>query len=221
MKQFRLPWRKKPKPTSTGRTFPDVMWTSMCALKESADVFPPLKSAVAGVIALWEIAERAKHSKDDAQYIAVRTKEIVDLIAEAVPDGSAISPPMLQSIEHFTAVLDDIRCSMEAIAFTGGFSRALRLNRNEGTLQSIKAKLDDEYRDFSTASALRIEVQQAKLELQQIKIAAEQANVAVQQVKQQKQTQSAIEEVSAVTVSAPRDDEYAHQQYPGRLRTAT
>jgi hypothetical protein len=38
---------------------------------------------------------------------------------------------------------------MEAIAFTGGFSRALRLNRNEGTLQSIKAKLDDEYRDFS------------------------------------------------------------------------
>lgn len=60
MKQFRLPWRKKPKPTSTGRTFPDVMWTSMCALKESADVFPPLKSAVAGVIALWEIAEVSK-----------------------------------------------------------------------------------------------------------------------------------------------------------------
>jgi hypothetical protein len=61
---------------------------------------------------------------------------------------------------------------------------------------------------IQTASALRIEVQQAKLELQQIKIAAEQANVAVQQAKQQKQTQSAIEEVSAVTVSALQDDEY-------------
>ncbi|KAJ7210433.1 hypothetical protein GGX14DRAFT_565647 [Mycena pura] len=94
--------------------------------------------------------------------------------------------------ESPSSVLGDIQRSMEAIASTGGFSRALRLNRNEGTLQSIKAKLDDEYRDFAIASALRIE-------LQQIKIAAEQANVAVQQARQQTQTQSAIEEVSAVT----------------------
>jgi hypothetical protein len=60
--RLRVPWRTRLKPVSkqishSNYTFPDVMWTSMCALRESADVFPSLKSAVAGVLALWDIAE--------------------------------------------------------------------------------------------------------------------------------------------------------------------
>jgi hypothetical protein len=39
------------------RTLPDVLWTSVLALRDSADAFPPLKSAVGGVIALCDIAE--------------------------------------------------------------------------------------------------------------------------------------------------------------------
>jgi hypothetical protein len=96
----------------------------MRALKESADTFPPLKSAVSGVVALFEIAEvggclhlaatpkhadiatrtpqRAKHAKSDAHAIALRTKEILDVVADAVPDGSAIPAPMAQSIQRFT-----------------------------------------------------------------------------------------------------------------------
>jgi hypothetical protein len=35
----------------------DALRTALFALKESADGFPPLKSAVSGVIALWDIAE--------------------------------------------------------------------------------------------------------------------------------------------------------------------
>jgi hypothetical protein len=37
---------------------------------------------------------------------------------------------------------------MEVITLTGGFSRLMHLNRNEQTLQGIKARLDDAYRDF-------------------------------------------------------------------------
>jgi hypothetical protein len=33
------------------------MWTSLWALKESSDAFPPLKSVTGGVAALWEITE--------------------------------------------------------------------------------------------------------------------------------------------------------------------
>ncbi|KAJ7206175.1 hypothetical protein C8J57DRAFT_1534717 [Mycena rebaudengoi] len=96
-------------PNQTPRTlahsaFPDVLWTSLLALKESADAFPPLKSTVGGVVALWDIAElasaqRAKHSRTDARDIALRTKDIVDLIADVVPDPSEIPPPMLLSID--------------------------------------------------------------------------------------------------------------------------
>ncbi|KAF7369367.1 hypothetical protein MVEN_00265300 [Mycena venus] len=123
---------------TSANALPDIFWTSMRALKESADAFPPLKGAVGGAIALCEIAERAKHSKSDARAIALRVKEIIDGIADAVPDGSVISPPMLISIQRFTILLDEIRSSMEDIALTNRASRILHLNRDERLLQSIK-----------------------------------------------------------------------------------
>jgi len=147
----------------------------MLALKESADAFPPLKSAVGGAIAICDIAERAKHSKSDARAVALRTKEIMDLVADAVPDGYNISPPMLLSIQRFSVLLDEIRCSMEVIALTGGISRVVHLNRNERLLLRIKTRLDDAYRDFLAASTLRLEVQQTELAIQQAQFAMQQA----------------------------------------------
>ncbi|KAJ6554259.1 hypothetical protein B0H19DRAFT_144040 [Mycena capillaripes] len=126
----------------------DLLSTSLLALKESADVFPPLKSVVGGVLAVWDIAERAKHCKSDARDIALRTKAILFIIADAVPDGSFISQPMLLSIQRFTVLLNDIHGSIEAIALTRGVSHVVRFKRNERTLQTIKSQLDDAYRDF-------------------------------------------------------------------------
>ncbi|KAJ7193974.1 hypothetical protein GGX14DRAFT_477109 [Mycena pura] len=154
---------------------PDLLSTSLLALKESADAFPPLKSAVGGVIAVWDIAQRAKHSKSDAHDIALRTRVILDVLADAVPDPASIPAPMLRSIERFTILLDDIRRSMEAIALTGGVSRIVHFNRNERVLQDIKARLDDAYRDFLAASALRVEAQQAEIAVEQKQLASRQA----------------------------------------------
>jgi len=178
--------------SSKASTLPDVLWTSLYALKESADAFPPLKSAVSGVVALCEIAERAKHSKSDACDVALRTKEIVDVIADAVPDGSDIPPPMLRSIERFTVTLDEIRSSMEAIALTRGLSRFVHLRDNESTVQNIKARLDDEYRDFLASSTLRVEVQQTTIAAQ-----------IVRHTQQQIQAHSDLKKVSAVTDTLP------------------
>jgi len=184
--------RKPPSPTvkvkfksSSSRTsapLPDLLSTSLIALKESADAFPPLKSAVGSVLALWDIAERAKHSKTDARDIALRTKTILDVIADAVPDGSAISPPMLQSIERFTVLLHDIRRLMVAMSLTNGVSRIMHLNRNESALLGIRTELEEAYRDFLAASALRVEVQQVKIASQQAEFAVQQAKLEVQQM---------------------------------------
>jgi hypothetical protein len=46
--------------------------------------------------------QRAKHSKSAARDIALRTKDILDVIADVIPDGSIISPSMLIRIERFT-----------------------------------------------------------------------------------------------------------------------
>jgi hypothetical protein len=145
------------------------MWTSLWALKESSDAFPPLKSATGGVVALWEITERVKYSRTDALDIALRTKEILDVIADSVPDGAAIPPPMLKSIKAFTVILGEIRCNLEDIALTAWISRVVHLRRNERTVQGMKAQLDDVYRDFVVSSALRVEAQQTKIAVQQAK----------------------------------------------------
>ncbi|KAF7371532.1 hypothetical protein MVEN_00008000 [Mycena venus] len=165
-----LPFRHKAKPASS----PDVLWTSLYALKDSADAFPPLKSAVSGVVALCEIAERAKHSKSDARDVALRTKEIIDVVADAIPDGSEISPLMLRSLERFRVTLDEIRSSMEAIALARGLSPFMHLRANERTIQSIKAQLDDEYHDFLAASILRVEMQQTTIAAQVVRYAQQQ-----------------------------------------------
>jgi hypothetical protein len=86
------------------------------------------------------------------------------VIADSVPDGAAIPPPMLKSIEAFTvyvllpiatrilifplSVLDEIRRNLEDIALTGRLSRIAHLRRNERTVEGMKTQLDDAYRDF-------------------------------------------------------------------------
>ncbi|KAJ6564567.1 hypothetical protein B0H19DRAFT_1286086 [Mycena capillaripes] len=109
---------------------------------------------------------------------------------------------MLLSIEKFPVLLDEIGCSMQVITLTGRVSRIVHLNRNERALQDIKSKLDDTYRDFLAASALRHEVQQTQLVLQQTRLALQQIEFVTQKTefaKQQTQTQLEIKTVSAET----------------------
>ncbi|KAJ7187856.1 hypothetical protein C8R46DRAFT_3041 [Mycena filopes] len=174
----RWPWGRKQPPPPTAlrvpKALPDLLSTSLLALKESADAFPPLKSTVGGVVALWDIAKRAKRCKSDAADIAQRTEDIVCLIADAVPDPMAIPGPMLKSIEGFTYLLAEICATMEKIVLARWVPRVIYLNSTERTLQEIKSRLDDAYRDFQTASTLRVETQQAELAIRQKALALQQ-----------------------------------------------
>jgi hypothetical protein len=58
---------------------PDVSWTSLLALKESADAFPPLKAAVGGVIAICDIAEVSVLSNS-------RERQIIDNTQRSAPE---------------------------------------------------------------------------------------------------------------------------------------
>ncbi|KAJ7831284.1 hypothetical protein B0H13DRAFT_1915505 [Mycena leptocephala] len=84
----------------------DIALTSQSALRDSADAFPPLKSVASGVLALWDTAEvlpiqRVKTSKEKAQMLSRRALEILEGLADAVPDPSNIPPPVLASIQRF------------------------------------------------------------------------------------------------------------------------
>ncbi|KAJ7289137.1 hypothetical protein C8J57DRAFT_1213508 [Mycena rebaudengoi] len=86
------------------------------------------------------------------------------------------------------SMLEEIRISMEAITLMGGVSRVVHLPENERTLREIKARLEEQYRDFLATSVLRVEVQQTAI------------------AQRQTQTQADVEKVSAATASVRARD---------------
>ncbi|KAH9961047.1 hypothetical protein BC827DRAFT_1376429 [Russula dissimulans] len=55
----------------------DTMRTSLELLSQTSDVFPPLKSAVGGVLALWDLVERVKDVEDEARALLQRANETI------------------------------------------------------------------------------------------------------------------------------------------------
>ncbi|KAK7001882.1 hypothetical protein R3P38DRAFT_3045220 [Favolaschia claudopus] len=74
---------------------------------------------------------------------------------------------MVDSIEHFTVLLVDIRSATEDITHASRMSRFLRVAHHERKVQDIRTKLDNAYRDFEAASTLRVEFQQSVITVQQ------------------------------------------------------
>ncbi|KAJ7724764.1 hypothetical protein B0H16DRAFT_1472172 [Mycena metata] len=196
-----LSWVRKPRapsPTvkvkvkSSSSRVADILSTSLIALKESADAFPVLKGAVGGVLALWDIArrgvvrlkdfQRSKHSKGQARDIAHRAETILGVIADAVPDGSVIPPPMIGRIERFTEV-----------------SRIAHLNRNESTLLNIRSQLGNALYFAFAASALSVEAEQARIASQQAEFALQHARQQKRLTRQQAHTHFAVRKAVATT----------------------
>ncbi|KAJ7631597.1 hypothetical protein DFH06DRAFT_1223596 [Mycena polygramma] len=135
----------------------------------------------------------------DALPIALRTTEILDVIAEAVPDASDIPPLMVESIENFALLLEAIEREVKVIAAGGRCSTILHLNRNEGAVGRIKAQLDNAYRDVVAASVIRNEVAQFKTQLAVTALSAETAASTARIEAQQKQTFVTMRNVSTKT----------------------
>ncbi|KAJ7836908.1 hypothetical protein B0H14DRAFT_3141628 [Mycena olivaceomarginata] len=132
-----LPSRARFKPPNA---LPDAFWTSMVALQQSADAFPPLKTTVDRAIALCHTAERMDHLKADAYDVAFRVKDIMDILADTVLDASDIPPTKLQSINRFSSLLDRINRFMESISSASPRS----------AYKHFKTRLDDTCRNFQS-----------------------------------------------------------------------
>ncbi|KAJ7797904.1 hypothetical protein B0H14DRAFT_2909104 [Mycena olivaceomarginata] len=116
-------------------TYQDLLWTSLTALKTSADAFPPLKGVVGAVISIMEISQRIAHSKKDARELS----------------GQA-------SIERFETTLEEIQSEMNRLMNRSRMWRLKHLNRTEGTLRKFNKRLDDASREFTMGLAVRTEV---------------------------------------------------------------
>jgi len=161
---LRLPDRWKKPLKCAAATSADVAKTTLVTLERSADAFPPLKSAVGGVLAVWGAAERVKSSKKNAQAVAARCREVLDVLLEVVPDHSNIPPEMLISIDKFTILLKDIQEAIESLQKRRGIDSLLHLNRSEGQLLGFGQRLDNACRCFTMSGTLRTEVKLSEMQ---------------------------------------------------------
>ncbi|KAJ7909053.1 hypothetical protein B0H13DRAFT_1878072 [Mycena leptocephala] len=144
----------------------DAIRTSLTLLKESTDVFPPLKSAVSGVLAVWDLADRVSTSDEDARVLAWRVVSILDAIYNAVGEGTSatISPGMLQDVLKFEELLHEISTAMEAHLKPRWVRRMLRLRKHESQLVRFTSRLDAASEAFKIGSSSRVEVAAEKIQ---------------------------------------------------------
>ncbi|KAG6906295.1 hypothetical protein DXG01_014683 [Tephrocybe rancida] len=104
-KRWRAPFRR------TSSSISDITRTSLLALHQSADAFPLLKGACGGVLAIWDIAEnaaltvvgtqRVRDSRTNVQALALHCFDVLNVVADSVPDPPALSPEMKASLTRF------------------------------------------------------------------------------------------------------------------------
>ncbi|KAJ6521658.1 hypothetical protein DFH09DRAFT_1331075 [Mycena vulgaris] len=153
----------------------DSIRTSLNILRDSADVFPPLKSAVGGVLAVWDLADRVSTSDENARALAWRAVGILDAIYNAVggADSASISPGMLQEILKFEQLLREISAAMEGQLKAGRFRRVLHLRRHESQLAGFTSRLDASSEAFKIGSSTRVELVVNRVELRVDEIQAD------------------------------------------------
>ncbi|KAJ7155035.1 hypothetical protein C8R46DRAFT_1116870 [Mycena filopes] len=145
--------------------YQDLLWTSLTALKTSADAFPPLKGVVGAVVAVLEISQRVTHSKQEAHQLARRAVKLLETLADAIPDPNAIPDPMLASIARFESVLKEIEMEMLQLVNRGPWGRLKHLNRNEGSLRKFHTRLDEAYHEFLISAVVRVEASTNQVQL--------------------------------------------------------
>ncbi|KAJ7034618.1 hypothetical protein C8F04DRAFT_1183159 [Mycena alexandri] len=80
--------------------------------------------------------------------IAQRTVDLLERLADAIPDPTEISDHMLNNIARFESVLEEIQAEMSQLANRGLRWRLMYLNRNEDSLRKFNSLLDDASRGF-------------------------------------------------------------------------
>ncbi|KAJ7019696.1 hypothetical protein C8F04DRAFT_1146978 [Mycena alexandri] len=134
----------------------DAIRTSLNNLKNSPDVFPPFKSAVSAVLAVWDLADHVSEYDEHAEGLARRAFDILDIIFNVSGGGvGPVSVAMLDAIRTFVGLLHEISAAMEEELELG----RLHLQTRESQLAQFGVRLDVIFEGFKIGSAGSVEEQ--------------------------------------------------------------
>ncbi|KAF4613718.1 hypothetical protein D9613_007954 [Agrocybe pediades] len=138
-----------------------AMEAALRLLEKSADAFPPLKSAIGGLVACLDLAKNVIGNQEEYVKLTEEFKEMADTLApwasklvEADAGGSIAL--ILKSIEEELAV---IKCQLER----GKFKRAVEATDDQSTIVRQYRKIDSLFRRLLRDVTLRTHIEIGKL----------------------------------------------------------
>ncbi|KAJ7362809.1 hypothetical protein DFH08DRAFT_326926 [Mycena albidolilacea] len=130
----------------------DAVRTSLEVVLSSADICPPLKSAVGGVIALCNIAERAAACDENAEILIWRAVAILDTMYQSIDTNAPIPSHLLNGMVQFEQLILEIRLAMKVMLKRKRVLSVLHLRRSESQLAKFTARLDSVAEVFTIGS---------------------------------------------------------------------
>ncbi|TDL16270.1 hypothetical protein BD410DRAFT_642783 [Rickenella mellea] len=117
---------------------------ALTALMQSADVFPPLKSAVGFLLQVHDICERMKCNREGADELRIRVESIRDYVADAFQDEKDVGSELYSTLIRFDQSLTNLLIAVDRIRWRR--SRVLRFAhavQDAESLGCVKERLDD------------------------------------------------------------------------------
>ncbi|KAJ7606654.1 hypothetical protein FB45DRAFT_949578 [Roridomyces roridus] len=142
-----------PRIRSTRKTSSDALdaaKVTLRAIQASADAFPPLKSAVSGVLVVLELTENVRSNKKGCKHIATRAAQLVQDIWSQTKDLDIVLPnEVKESIRKIRRLLKEIKAFLEELNKENLFQRLARQERNKIRIDEYGRLLDEAMMHFS------------------------------------------------------------------------
>ncbi|KAJ7606661.1 hypothetical protein FB45DRAFT_949605 [Roridomyces roridus] len=172
-----------PRIRSTRKTSSDALdaaKVTLRAIQASADAFPPLKSAVSGVLVVLELTENVRSNKKGCKHIATRAAQLVQDIWSQTKDLDIVLPnEVKESIRKIRRLLKEIKAFLEELKKENLFQRLARQERNKIRIDEYGRLLDEAMMHFSINLELSLHRMNASLHRLHAKSAAAQDAILV------------------------------------------
>ncbi|VDB96256.1 unnamed protein product [Peniophora sp. CBMAI 1063] len=132
-------------------------------LSQSADAFPPLKSAVGGLLFIVNQIELVSNNKNQIREIYAQIDGYAASLELAVPDVTALSPAGKNAICAFAAIIQAVRRDLDSLVQEKCSWRFLRAKRHSARLQAILRQLDQADASFTRTMLASTDVQNTRI----------------------------------------------------------
>ncbi|VDC01470.1 unnamed protein product [Peniophora sp. CBMAI 1063] len=141
----------------------DVLLLSLEALAQSADAFPPLKSAVGGLLFLTTQIELVSGNKQQILDIYAQIDAFAASLVHAIPDATRLSPAHEAAIRTLAENIQAVSSDVELIARQRPIARFLRAKHHSARLEQLMKRLDQADKSFTRTMLSTVEIKVSEI----------------------------------------------------------